>query len=108
VPVHYDLTERKLHILDRLTARLTYGVWVWSRLFNEDTLRATYADEAEFYEQVKAETCLPGHMVQCCYDAAKWMWRSYRELHREWDYHRVSVNAGVVWPPGLEPLVGTS
>jgi putative transposase len=86
VPVHHALTEHKLHILDRLTARLTYGVWLWSKLFDERNLKGTYADRRRFYEQVKAETRLPGHMVQCCFDTAKWMWRSYRALRREWGW----------------------
>ena len=84
VPVHYTLTKRKLHILDRLTARLSYGVWVWSKHFDEHDLKGSYADRARFYEQVKAEARLPGHMVQCCFDTATWMWRSHRQLHREW------------------------
>ncbi len=84
VPVHYALTERKRCILDKLTARLTYGVCLWSKRFDEYNLEGTYADRARFYEQVKAETHLPGHMVQCCYDTTKWMWSSYRTLHRKW------------------------
>ena len=82
--MHYALTKRKLRILDRLTARLTYGVSVWSRLFDERNLKGTYTDRAGFYERVKAQTRLPGHMVQCCFDTAAWMWRSHRQLHREW------------------------
>jgi hypothetical protein len=35
VPVHYALTKRKLLMLDRLTAKHTNCVYVWSKLFNE-------------------------------------------------------------------------
>jgi len=84
IPVHYALTKRKLHILERLTARLTHGVWVWSELFDERGLKGTNIDRARLYELVKSETRLPGHMVQCCFDTAKWTWRSYRTLHRDW------------------------
>lgn len=82
--MHYALTERKLSILDRLTARLTYGVWLWSNLFEEHSLEGSYADRAKFYEQVKAKSRLPAHMVQCCFDTAKWMWESHRQLHGKW------------------------
>ena len=84
IPVHYALTKRKLHILESLTARLTYGVWTWSRLFDERDLKGTNMDRARLYQLVKTETRLPGHMIQCCFDTTKWMWRSYRALHREW------------------------
>jgi len=97
IPVHYALTKRKLCILDRLTARLTYAVSVWSRLFDEYALQGSYADRARFYGQVKAETRLPGHMVQCCFDTAKWMWRSYRALHREWRWQVAQARRGGDW-----------
>jgi len=99
VPVHYASTERKLHILDKLTARLTHGVRVWSKLFDEYNLEGTYAERARFYEQVKVETRLPAHMVQCCFDTAKWVWRSYNALHREWQRHVVEAkrNGDVRW-----------
>lgn len=84
IPVHYALTKRKLHILESLTARLTYGVWTWSKLFDERDLKGTNMDRARLYQLVKTETRLPGHMIQCCFDTTKWMWRSYRALHREW------------------------
>jgi hypothetical protein len=39
VPVCYGVTARKLSILDSLTARTTYGVWLWSKLFKEHRLK---------------------------------------------------------------------
>ena len=83
IPVHYDVTKRKLSILDSLTARTTYGVWLWSRLFKEQKLKGSYADRRLFYEQVKRDAKL-GTMAQCCFDTTAWMWSSYRELHRAW------------------------
>jgi len=71
-------------MLDRLTARHTYCVWFWSKLFNEHDLKGTCTDRGRFYAHVKVQTGLPGHMVQCCFDMAAWMWRSYRQLHRDW------------------------
>jgi len=94
VPVHYALTKRKLHILDKLTARLSYGVWVWSKLFDEHDLKGSYMDRARFYGRVKAETRLPGHMVQCCFDMSAWMWRSHRQLHRQWRWKVAEAKRG--------------
>jgi len=84
IPVHYNATKRKLSILDRLTAKATYGVWLWSRLFNDYDLQGSYADRKRFYERVKRESDLPAAMVQCCFDTASWMWKSYRMQLAEW------------------------
>jgi transposase len=83
VPVHYAITKRKLSILDRLTARTTYGVWLWSRLFKEHELKGSYDDRRLFYEQVKRDAKL-GTMAQCCFDTVAWAWKGYREAHRSW------------------------
>ena len=83
VPVHYGITKRKLSILDSLTARTTYGVWLWSKLFKEHRLKGSYADRARFYMQVKKDAKLVS-LTQCCFDTASWMWRSYREAHKAW------------------------
>jgi len=83
VPVHYGITKRKLSILNSLTARTTYGVWVWSKRFKEHKLKDSYRDRDRFYEQVKKDTKL-GAVTQCCFDTAAWMWSSYHELHKAW------------------------
>jgi transposase len=83
IPVHYAITKRKLSILDSLTARTTYGVWLWSKLFKEHKLKGSYTDRARFYEQVKRDAKL-GSLTQCCFDTASWMWWSYREAHKAW------------------------
>ncbi len=83
IPVHYAVTKRKRSILDSLTARTTYGVWLWSKLFKEHKLKGSYADRRRFYEQVKADAKL-GSLTQCCFDTASWMWRSYHEAHKAW------------------------
>jgi len=85
IPIHYALTKRKLSILDKLTARTRYGVWLWSKIFEDHKLKGTYADRARFYEQVKAESGLPSAMVQCCFDSANWMWKGYRREYGEWE-----------------------
>jgi transposase len=83
IPIHYGITRRKLLILDRLTARTTYGVWLWSKLFEEYELKGSYKDRRLFYEEVKRDAKL-GTMVQCCFNTVAWMWSSYREAHRMW------------------------
>jgi transposase len=84
VPVHYGITKRKLSILDSLTARTTYGVWTWSELFKKHELKGSYADRRLFHASVKEQVKLSGAMTQCCFDTAAWMWRSYREAHKDW------------------------
>jgi len=84
IPVHYALTKRKLSILDKLTAKMTYGVWLWSKLFDDYDLKGCYGERAKFYEQVKEESKLPAAMVQCCFDTTSWMWKSYRRQLAEW------------------------
>ena len=74
IPAHYAITKRKLSILDSITSRTTYGVWLWSRLFKEHKLKGSYEDRRLFHGQVKKETKLSGAMAQCCFDTAAWMW----------------------------------
>lgn len=83
IPVHYACTRRKLSILDSLTARTTYGVWLWSGFFKKYRLKGSYSDRRRFYDEVKADAKL-GTMAQCCFDTAAWMWSSYREGHKAW------------------------
>jgi transposase len=84
IPVHYGITKRKRSILDSLTARTTYGIWLWSKLFKEHALKGSYTDRHLFHEHVKQQAKLGGAMAQCCFDTASWMWRSYREVHKAW------------------------
>ncbi len=93
IPVHYAITKRKLHILDALTARTTYGVWIWSRLFKGHKLKGTYADRRRFYDQVKKDTKL-GTMTQCCFDTAAWMWKGYYQLHKDWQRKVINAQRG--------------
>jgi len=98
IPVHYAITKHKLSILDSLTARTTYGVWLWSKLFKEHKLKGSYTDRARFYKQVKRDAKL-GTMAQCCFDTSAWMWRSYREVHKAWG-REVAIarrNGGEKW-----------
>ncbi|WXG43879.1 MAG: transposase [Promethearchaeati archaeon SRVP18_Atabeyarchaeia-1] len=85
IPVHYSITRHKLGIIDKLTARLTCGVDLWSRLIEEYGIKERGKLRSRAFEaQVKERTGLGAGLVQCCGDTALWMWRSYRELHRAW------------------------
>jgi len=85
IPVHYATTKRKLDVLNRLTARLTYGVGLWSRIIEtNDVCTRTGLRRREFEQEVREQTGLSVGFIQCCADTALWMWKSYRGLHREW------------------------
>ena len=86
IPIHYLTTKRKLSILDRLTSRLAYAV----RLFCEEVgktgeIPRSRRDIRRFSNYVAEKTGLSSAFIQQAEDAALWMWRSYRELHREWE-----------------------
>ncbi len=83
LPVDDRITTTKLKFLDKLTARLTYGV----QLFLENIIveNITTAKEAEKYRKdIETITGLSSGFAQTCRDKALWMFKSYRELHREW------------------------
>ncbi len=85
IPIHYATTKRKLDILNRLTARLTHGVYLWSRIIEANGIRTRSGlRKREFEQEVRGRTGLNAAFVQCCADTALWMWKSYWELHREW------------------------
>jgi len=87
VPVHYALTKRELSILDRLTARLSYCVWLFSRLMEEHDMDADgYGEFArEDMARIAKLTKLSSGYVQQCRDQALWMWRSYCAQHQDWE-----------------------
>lgn len=87
IPIHYLTTKRKLSILSRLTARLTYAV----RLFCEEVSKAgevprSRKDIREFSGYVVEKTGLSAGFIQQAEDVVLWMWRSYREQYREWKF----------------------
>ena len=84
VPLHYQTTQKKLGILDRLTARLTYGVNLFLEVI--DKHQAFTRKEIRIYSsKVRERTGLNAAHVQQCEDKALWMWRSYRALHKKWE-----------------------
>jgi len=88
LPVHYALTKRKLSIIDKLTARLSYCTWLFSKLIEERNMNV--AGYGEFTKsdiaRITKLTKLSSAYVQQCRDQALWMWRSYQALHKEWEH----------------------
>jgi len=85
IPVHYATTGRKLNVLEKLTARLTFGVALWSKLIESHNIKTRCQLRSRILEgEVKEQTGLSAGFVQCCGDTALWMWQSYREQHKAW------------------------
>jgi hypothetical protein len=87
IPVHYKTTKTKLERLDRLTARLTYGISLINALVTVDTkldrptLRKLVKD-SDVVKKVK----LSAEYVDQCIDKVLWTWRSYEDKYSEWKY----------------------
>ena len=83
LPVDKRITRTKMKFLDKLTARLTYGV----QLFLENIIAENIISvkEAEQYRKdIEHRTGLSSAFVQACRDKALWMFKSYRQLYRDW------------------------
>ena len=96
VPVHYLTTRKKFSYLDRLTARLTYAVRLWSEIAERHGLKSM-TDCSPFEQTVKDETGLSAGFVQQARDKALWMWGSYRKQHEEWKWMLSKAKAGSKW-----------
>ncbi len=85
LPVDKRITKTKKKFLDKLTARLTYGVQLFLETIIAENI--TSVKEAEKYRQnIQAITGLSSAFAQTCRDKALWMFKSYRELYREWQW----------------------
>ncbi len=86
MPVHYATTKRKLCILERITARLSYCVYLFSDIIDDRHVNvAGYgAFTLEDMAEIRRRTKLPSGYVQQCRDQALWMWRSYYAQKSEW------------------------
>jgi len=93
-PIHYATTKNKLHVLDKLTARLTYAVRLWSEVIERHGIRTRRElQQLEYQHFVKDQTGLSAGFVQQCGNQALWMWESYRELHSKWQKALENVRA---------------
>ena len=86
IPIHYDITKTKQSILDKLTARITYGIRLISSLIMEDTkidrktIRKLVKDS-----DIGSKTGLSAGFIDQCIDKVIWNWKSYRKQHRHWE-----------------------
>ncbi len=86
IPVHYDITNTKIGILDSLTARLTYGIMLISNLIDENTtLDRTTLNKLIKSSDIVEKTGLSAGFIDQCRDKAIWAWKSYRKLHIDWE-----------------------
>jgi putative transposase len=85
IPVRYATTKRKLDIVNRLTARLAYGVHLWSQIIEANDIHTrSELRNRKFEREVREQTGISAGFVQCCADTALWTWKSYWKLNSEW------------------------
>jgi putative transposase len=86
VPIHYDTTNTKIGILDRLTARITYGIMLISKLINEETVidRPTIRKLVKDNE-IATKTGLSAGFIDQCIDKVIWVWKSHNKHHKKWE-----------------------
>lgn len=86
MPVHYAITKRKFHVLERLTARLNHCVRLFSDIIDNHQVDVSGygAFAKEDLTEIRRQTRLPSGYVQQCRDLALWMWRSHYAQKTEW------------------------
>jgi len=84
IPVSNKITKEKLEKLDRLTARLTYGVQLFKNKIIENNI-TTVKEAEKFRKEIQQVTGLPSAYAQACRDKALWMYKSYKKLHKDWE-----------------------
>ncbi len=86
IPVHYDTTKAKVSILDNLTARITYCIRLISDLMDDNTkLDRTTLNKLVKDSDIVEKTGLSAGFIQQCIDKVIWSWRSYKDLHNDWE-----------------------
>lgn len=86
IPVHYDITKTKIGILDRLTSRITYSIGLISNLIDENTkLDRTNIRVLVRNSDIEGITGLSYGFRDQCIDKVLWAWKSYKELHNDWE-----------------------
>jgi len=73
--------------LDRVTARHSYCVWLFSKLIEERQTEIEGYGEftKDDISRIAESTLLGAAYVQQCRDRALWIWRSYHAQHEEWE-----------------------
>ena len=83
IPVSNKITKEKLEKLDRLTARLTYGVQLFKNKIIENDI-TTVKEAEKFRKEIQQLTSLQSAFAQACRDKALWMYKSYKKLYKDW------------------------
>ena len=85
IPIHYDTTNTKVGILDRLTSRITYCIRLVSGLIDENTKldRTTIRKLVKDSNIIELTGLSYGFRDQCI-DKAIWVWKSYNKQHKRW------------------------
>lgn len=86
IPVHYDTTNTKIGILDRLSSRITYCIRLISTLIDENTTldRTTIRTLVKNSNIIELTGLSYGFRDQCI-DKVIWVWKSYNKLHKRWE-----------------------
>lgn len=86
IPVHYAVTRAKLDKLDRLTAKITFGIRLTSSsITNETELDRKTVRKIAKDNEIANKTGLSAGFVDQIVDKVIWSWRSYKKLHKDWE-----------------------
>ncbi len=97
VPVHYDVTKNKMDILNSLTERITYGIRLISEVVYDlvkdvegtdeelQFLKINVIEEIIYNSNIIEKTGLSSGFIQQCINKVIFSYKSYRELHKEWE-----------------------
>lgn len=94
IPVHYDVTKTKQNVLDKLTARITYGIRLMSALITEETnLDRKTIRKLVKESDIVIKTGLSAGFIDQCIDKVIWVWKSYGKQHRRWERQVLNAEA---------------
>lgn len=97
IPVHYDVTKNKMDILNRLTARITYGIRLISEVVYDlvkdvegtdeelQFLKLNVIEEIVYNTDIVEKTGLNSNFIQQCINKVIFSYKSYRDLHNKWE-----------------------
>ena len=81
IPLHYDITKKKLDILNKLTAKFTYAVNLWLELLNKKDYKNITLEDCHYIQKLSK---LNFAYTQQTRDKAIWMIKSYNSLYKKW------------------------
>ena len=83
IPVHYNLTKSKLSKLDKLTAKLSYGIQLFLEIIKKEEVY-TRTQLVPFEKEIAQKTKLSSGFIQQCKDKAIWLYKSYKKSYQKW------------------------